>query len=63
MSSSRTFSGMNMVILIVILGLVGLLVEPIVFLVYVAVLGYYLYTLEKRLASIEARSGNKQDKP
>ena len=48
------FSGPNMVVLIVLLGLLGFLVEPLFILIFIAVLGYYLYKLEKRTSALEA---------
>ena len=43
-----------MVVLIVLLGLLGFLVEPLFILIFIAVLGYYLYKLEKRTSALEA---------
>ena len=52
MSSQSVFGGPMMAILVVILGFFSLF-EPIVFFLFFAVLGYYLYRLDKRLTQLE----------
>jgi len=46
---------MNLAIIVILLGLLGLLIEPLVLLAFVVVLGYYMYKLDKRTAQLEAR--------
>ena len=68
MSGQGVFRGPGLAILVMLLGVVGLLIEPLVFLVFVVVLGYELYKIEKRLAEREtnpadrAQPVKKQDK-
>ena len=54
MSKQGPAGSLTLVILIVVLGFVGLIVEPIIFLAFIAVLGYYLYKVERRLMDLEA---------
>ena len=53
MSSQGVFAGPGLAILVVLLGVIGLLIEPLIFLVFIIVLGYYLYRIEKRLSALE----------
>ncbi len=54
-TSASPFAGTNLVILIILLGLLGLFIEPLFLVAFVAVLGYYLYKLERRTQELEAR--------
>jgi len=47
--------------IIVILGIVGLFIY-IFFIAFVALLGYYLYRLDKRLSALEGNSAGQQPK-
>ena len=49
-----------MAIIVILLGLLGLLIEPLVLLAFVIVLGYYLYKLDKRATDLEARLAGTQ---
>ena len=57
MSSQGVFAGPGLAILVVLLGVIGLLIEPLIFLVFIIVLGYYLYRIEKRLSALEGPPG------
>jgi len=53
-----------MPILITALGLLGLTVDFLFFIAFVALLGYYLYNLEKRVENMEQHSnGSPPKKP
>ncbi len=54
MSYPSPFGGTNLVVLIILLGLLGLIIEPLFLLAFIAALGYYLYKIEKRVSSLEA---------
>jgi len=51
-----------MPVIIVVLGIVGLFIY-IFFIVFVAMLGYYLYRIEKRLSALEGNTARQQPKP
>ena len=54
MSNQGFWGGYNLPILIVVLGILfAFLVDLIIFIAFVAVLGYYLYRVEKRLSELE----------
>ncbi len=54
MSNPSPFGGTNLVVLIILLGLLGLIIEPLFLLAFIAALGYYLYRIEKRMSNLEA---------
>jgi len=53
-SKQNPFGGPNLAIIVMLLGLIGFLIEPLLVLVFIVVLGYELYRVEKRLAAVEA---------
>ena len=65
--SSPGFGGMNLVIIITALGFLGLLVSIVFLLAFFAVLGYYLYKLERRISGLEGgpspAGGSSANKP
>ena len=62
MSSKNPSSGLTLVILIVILGVVSLF-DIVLFFAFIAVLGYYLNRTEKRLMVLEAASAAHTPQP
>jgi len=62
MSTQNPWGGYTMPVIIVVLGIVGLFIY-IFFIVFVAMLGYYLYRIEKRLSALEANTARQQPKP
>ena len=59
--SSPAVSGRNLVIILTLLGFLGLLISIVFLLAFFAVLGYYLYMLEKRIDGLEG--GPSANKP
>jgi hypothetical protein len=56
MSGPKSSAGsLNLAIIVILLGLVGLLLEPLVFLAFVVAVGYVVYRLGRRLEDLEAR--------
>ena len=53
MSNLSLFGGTNLVYLIIIFGFLGLFIEPLFLIAFIAFLGYYLYKLEKRFERLE----------
>ena len=54
MSNPGVWSGYNLPIIIVALGLLfAFFVDLLFFIAFIAVLGYYLYKIEKRLSELE----------
>jgi len=51
--SSPAICGRNLVIILTVLGFLGLLISIVFLLAFFAVLGYYLYMLEKRIDGLE----------
>ena len=54
MSGKGVLEGPGLAVLITILGVVGFLIAPLALLVFIVLLGYELYKIEKRLAEREA---------
>ena len=63
MSKPSPWGGYTIPMLIVFLGVIGLF-DFIFFVAFLALLGYYLYRVEKRLSALEAKAGiGQQSKP
>ena len=57
MSNRSVFGGPALPFLILVFGLLGILVDALFFIIFVLLLGYYLYRIEKRLNGLEGQSG------
>ena len=63
MSKPSPWGGYTIPMLIVFLGVIGLF-DFIFFVAFLALLGYYLYRVEKRLSALEEKAGiGHQSKP
>jgi len=52
-----------MPLIIVLLGIFGLIVDTIFLLAFFALLGYYLYRIERRISALEGSSAGQRPKP
>jgi UPF0716 family protein affecting phage T7 exclusion len=62
LSNRGSIGGLNLPIIIAVLGILGLF-EPLLLLVFFAVLGYFLYRLEKRVANLEPQQPSDEGRP
>ena len=53
MSNQSIWGGYNLPIIVVLLGVLGIFIDLLFLVAFFAVLGYYLYRIEKRLTELE----------
>ena len=51
-----------MPLIIIILGILGIFIDLLFLVAFVALVGYYLYRIERRLSELEARAPGAQPK-
>jgi len=59
-SSKSFWTGYTMPLTIILLGILGLIIDPIFLLAFVVLVGYYLYRLEKRVSQLEGDGTGQQ---
>ncbi len=63
MSSQSPWGGYTMPVIIVILGVLGITFDLVFLIAFFAVLGYFLYRMEKRVSALEGNSGGQEPRP
>ena len=63
MSAQNLWGGYTLPLILILLGVFGLVIDPIFLLAFFVLLGYYLYRVEKRLSALEGSPAGQQSKP